>query len=90
MDTQNNICQSCGMPLDSPDILGTNKDGSANQDYCRFCFKNGEFTNPYLTMAGMKTTVRIEMEKQKAAPDIIEKSVNIVPNLKRWKVPAIS
>ena len=37
------ICQSCGMPLVSDNELGTNKDGSLNTDYCKYCFKDGEF-----------------------------------------------
>ena len=32
MKTQ--ICQSCGMPITSDEQLGTNKDGSINNDYC--------------------------------------------------------
>ncbi len=27
------FCQSCGMPL-SPEVLGTEKDGSKNEEYC--------------------------------------------------------
>ena len=28
-------CQSCGMPL-TDELLGTNADGSKNEDYCIF------------------------------------------------------
>ena len=31
----NKICQSCGMPLVSESDLGTNLDGSINNDYCK-------------------------------------------------------
>lgn len=37
------LCQSCGMPITSKEQLGTNKDGSSNLDYCKYCFTNGEF-----------------------------------------------
>ena len=37
------ICQSCGMPLNNKEELGTNKDGTINNDYCKYCYKNGEF-----------------------------------------------
>ena len=40
---ENKICQSCGMPITSDEQLGTNKDGSINVDYCKYCYKNGEF-----------------------------------------------
>ena len=36
------FCQSCGMPL-TDEILGTNADGSKNEDYCIYCYKDGKF-----------------------------------------------
>ena len=36
------FCQSCGMPL-TEDVLGTNADGSKNEDYCMYCYKDGKF-----------------------------------------------
>ncbi|MBP5277531.1 MAG: zinc ribbon domain-containing protein [Prevotella sp.] len=36
------FCQSCGMPL-TEDVLGTNADGSKNEDYCKYCYKDGQF-----------------------------------------------
>ena len=38
------FCQSCGMPL-SPEVLGTNADGSKNEEYCVYCYKDGAFTS---------------------------------------------
>ena len=37
------ICQCCGMPLED-DIIGKNKDGSLNEDYCRWCYADGVYT----------------------------------------------
>ena len=37
------ICQSCGMPITQREQLGTNKNGSLNQNYCMYCYKNGSF-----------------------------------------------
>ena len=37
------ICQSCGMVIDSPELLGTHGDGHRNEDYCIHCYKNGIF-----------------------------------------------
>ena len=37
------ICQSCGMPIINREQLGTNKDGSINDDYCKYCYNKGEF-----------------------------------------------
>lgn len=32
------FCQSCGMPLTN-EILGTNSDGSPNEEYGIYCYK---------------------------------------------------
>lgn len=39
----NLFCQSCGMPMQTADQFGTNKDGSLNQEYCCYCYKDGAF-----------------------------------------------
>jgi len=36
-------CQKCEMPMDSTEVIGTNKDGSLNEEYCIYCFKDGKF-----------------------------------------------
>ena len=36
------FCQSCGMPL-TEEILGTNADGSKNEEYCMYCYRDGKF-----------------------------------------------
>lgn len=39
----NLFCQSCGMPMQTADQFGTNADGSANHEYCCYCYKDGAF-----------------------------------------------
>ena len=34
------ICQCCGMPLED-EIIGRNKDGSMNEEYCKWCYADG-------------------------------------------------
>lgn len=36
------ICQSCGMPMQE-NQYGTEKDGSVNDTFCCYCYKDGEF-----------------------------------------------
>lgn len=44
MNTENKICQSCGMPLKRDEKGGgTNADGTINKMYCSYCYHNGEF-----------------------------------------------
>lgn len=45
------FCQSCGMPL-TDNIFGTEADGTANEDYCIYCYKEGMFTQD-MTMEQM-------------------------------------
>ena len=37
------VCQCCGMPLEDT-IIGRNKDGSLNEDYCQWCYADGTYT----------------------------------------------
>ncbi len=37
------ICQCCGMPLEDA-ILGRDKDGALNEDYCQWCYADGTYT----------------------------------------------
>lgn len=36
------ICQCCGMPLDDSTI-SKEKDGSFNEEYCKWCYTNGDY-----------------------------------------------
>ena len=82
-------CQSCSMPLDNPDLLGTEKDGSKSSEYCKYCYEKGEFINPGMTLTEMTTLVISQMEKMNIDPKAIDMAVSSLPNLKRWeKEPA--
>ena len=37
------ICQCCGMPLED-EIIGRNQDGTLNEDYCKWCYADGNYT----------------------------------------------
>ena len=40
-----NFCQCCGMPMgDTDEMYGLNANGTKNTDYCKYCFKDGNFT----------------------------------------------
>ena len=81
---EKNMCQSCSMPLDSHDLLGTEKDGSKNIDYCKYCYQNGHFTHPELTLNKMEKRLLKQMHKEKLPKQVIERAVNRLPFLKRW------
>lgn len=37
------ICQCCGMPLED-EIISRDKDGTLNEDYCKWCYADGTYT----------------------------------------------
>ncbi len=79
------ICQSCGMPMESEDVYGTDADGSPNEDYCKYCYVNGEFTDKvsmeeYIEMCSQfGAQAGITNEEMKAYCE------KLFPTLKRWK-----
>ena len=79
------ICQSCGMPITSNDDLGINKDGTINNDYCKYCYSNGEFIDKvtmgeYINMCSLYGKYAgMTNEEMK------EHCTKLFPTLKRWK-----
>ena len=37
------VCQCCGMPLNEDSLISREMDGSYNEDYCKWCYSEGEF-----------------------------------------------
>ena len=79
-----NFCQSCSMPLDNQELLGTEKDGSKNHEYCKYCYDQGAFTNPDMTLKEMTSLVITQMEKMNINPKTIDVAVSSLPSLNRW------
>ena len=44
------FCQRCAMPLENQEEISTNADGTKNEDYCCYCYKDGAFLYPEATM----------------------------------------
>jgi hypothetical protein len=83
-----NICQSCAMTLNEKKYYGTNSDGSQNEDYCIFCFKDGNFTYE-ITMnemveKGIDFLNRFGYLKNNKQEDLKEKLNKVYSGLKRW------
>lgn len=80
------FCQSCGMPMEKPEDFGTNADGFRNNDYCRYCLKEGCFTETHITMQQMIDKVagmasKMNMSEAQAR----EMATGFIPKLKRWR-----
>lgn len=87
----NLYCQSCGMPMQTADQFGTNADGSANQEYCCYCYKDGAFVQD-CTMEGMIEHCIKYLDEfngasntQFSKEEAIEQMKKFFPMLKRWK-----
>lgn len=37
------VCQCCGMSLNDDGLIGREFDGSYNEDYCKWCYAEGDF-----------------------------------------------
>jgi len=65
--------------------FGTNADGGKNEEYCRYCFQNGQFTADITKeqmierLAGMSDKMGMTREE---AEKMAEK---VIPALKRWQ-----
>lgn len=79
------FCQSCGMPLNKEEVKGTEKNGLITDEYCKYCYENGAFKNPEMNLEDMKKNVQNQMKKMQLHENVIQKAVNVLPALKRWK-----
>jgi hypothetical protein len=84
--TTSSKCQSCGMPLKAdPKGSGTNADGSLSNEYCSYCYVNGVFVNPDMTIEEMKTLV-VRKLREKGFPKFVAKYFSSgLGRLKRWR-----
>ena len=80
-------CQSCGMPLSDPSLLGTEADGSPSEHHCKWCYANGD----YLGACTMEDMVDICVEHMATpdAPFSPEEAraymETLLPTLERWQ-----
>lgn len=78
------ICQSCGMPLHKPEMFGTNNEGIAIEEYCLYCYKDGQFTSD-ITMEEMIKLCGKYVESQGGKKNEYIKNMQVLfPTLKRW------
>ena len=81
------FCQSCGMPLDTPNDHGHNCDGTINDDYCHYCYPNGEFAQECTMEEMIDFSIPFVVKacgitKEEAQKQMME----YFPQLKRWKL----
>ena len=103
MEKEMKFCQSCGMPL-TDEVLGTNADGSKNEEYCMYCYKDGAFTGDFTMEEMAEFCAQFFAEQSGKAERVDDFNKNTgqsltrdeykqqllkyFPNLKRWQLPA--
>ena len=81
----NKICQSCGMPIKADNDLGTEKDNSKSQDYCKYCYKNGEFIDKVTMEEYIEMCSKYGAQAGMTNAQMTEFCTNLFPTLERWK-----
>ena len=77
------ICQCCGMPLNDA-IIGRNKDKTLNEDYCKWCYADGEYT--YSNMDELIDICVPHMEKEGFSDEQARAYLKqMLPKLNYWK-----
>ena len=85
------MCQSCGMPLESEEMKGSNIDHSKSDDYCCYCYENGVFTQNISMEEMIETNLKYIDEWNKnsgqnmTVEEAREQLKEFMPSLKRWK-----
>lgn len=77
------ICQCCGMPLED-EIISRNKDGSMNEDYCKWCYADGTYT--YSNMDDLIEVCVKSMASENFSEEQARSYLKIeLPKLDYWK-----
>lgn len=85
------FCQSCGMPLEDPSQHGKNADGTQNEDYCCYCYADGQFSQDCTMEEMIQHCVQFleEFNKDNDVAFTKEEAVaemrQFFPSLKRWQ-----
>lgn len=80
-------CQSCGMPVSAEfKNFGTEAGGTPGSEYCMFCYKDGDLTDPDQTIEGMvQSSVEFMTSNLGFSRDeATQMSNDVIPHLKRW------
>ncbi len=77
------ICQCCGMPLEDENI-GRDADGLFNEEYCKWCYANGEYM--YHNMDDLIEVCVRNMASEEFPPEQARKYMEeLLPKLDYWK-----
>ena len=77
------FCQACGMPLADDSAISRETDGSFNEQYCRWCWSDGNYVGPATVEEMIEVCLpHMGMDDLDAARAFLEKQL---PQLAHWK-----
>lgn len=77
------ICQCCGMPLED-EIISREKDGFMNEDYCEWCYADGNYM--YSDMDDLiDVCVKNMTDEEHSEKEVREYLLRTLPKLDYWK-----
>lgn len=79
------FCQSCGMPMTADEVCGTNADGSASFDYCKYCYKDGEFVDKVSMEEYIEMCSKFGAQAGMTNEEMNAHCRKLFPMLKRWR-----
>ena len=80
------ICQSCGMAMHDSEY-GKNADGTANTDYCKYCFREGHFVSDETMEEMVESCIKYYVGNEfETAEEAREYLTRLYHTLKRWKM----
>lgn len=78
------FCQCCGMPLEEDAAVSREKDGSFNEDYCKWCYADGQFA--YQSMDELIDFLAGHMSNENFTPEQARAYFSeYLPKLKHWQ-----
>lgn len=86
---ESRFCQSCGMPMPSEEVLGTEQDGEKSTDYCVYCYEDGVFKQPDTSLQEMIDLCTGYLIQEGMNEAVARKLLaDQLPYLKRWSTAA--
>ena len=78
------FCQSCYMAMPTIDKRGTEANGNPNQDYCCYCYKNGDFATKQTLEEAVEGNIQFWRDGCKNDDEARARIMAVFPKLKRW------
>ena len=89
MQPEGPFCQCCAMPMSNSERFGSEVDGSKNDKYCSYCYKDGAFTMPDVTvdeMAEISAKGWSDGDSNMSFEEAKAFLSKCLPQLERWRI----